>query len=301
MIDANFQFTGSPEAFGGVSRAYLSCRNQTMTPELSLMQLHFQPGQHRKIIRYNRTPNILPKARPSSPVAPVKPKGPLEPRNVRFNTCTEIPELLVHPVALDHLEYRKALSLREHDILDLFFLGPLEIVFGGKPSISCRLTRYPSVEDFLPLYHGLKHLRIGRISMHDHAVRDNAGISSCKKDLVAKPGIAAALDNDVCVTFKERTDFLGRRNLLTPNDPPFGLIHDTSENRKSPLKLFSQHPGAYPIASDQPCQTSSGQKWHTLHIHVRTETLSRSLYAFSRIFCFLAFSIVTTRFLTTLR
>jgi len=66
---------------------------------LGLCCFQLQPCRHEQVIRYDRTPEILPETGPSRPGATGKPKGAFELRDIRFNAGAEVLELPVHPLA----------------------------------------------------------------------------------------------------------------------------------------------------------------------------------------------------------
>jgi len=59
----------------------------------------------------------------------------------------------------------------------------------------------------------------------DDAVQDEARSSTAQEDLVAIQGVPPVLSDDVGVGLEERDQLVGRRDLLSLDDPTPGLVH----------------------------------------------------------------------------
>ena len=145
---------------------------------LRCTQLH--AGQHQKVVRYNRTPKILLKTSPPTPIATGKPKGTFEPRNSRLDSCPKVPQPPVNPVALHHLQHRKTSLLGKGNIRNSPFLGLLQIVLRSKTSIRRHLTRGPMIKSFLPFDQSRKQNRVIGIAALDHTIQNHPCLAPVK-------------------------------------------------------------------------------------------------------------------------
>jgi len=72
-------------------------------------------------------------------------EGALEDRDAGFDAGAEVPELLLDPGALNHLQYRDFFVLGEGNVGGPFLPGFSEVVTGAKASIDGHLTGRPLV------------------------------------------------------------------------------------------------------------------------------------------------------------
>src|SRR5450756_1175123 len=124
-----------------------------MFAEFSLFRANLSPGrecrgrssllhpeqhpQNQPTVSHDGTPDILPETWPSLPGAAIQTKGPFQPGDVRFDAGPEVPQLLVNPQALNHIQNSQASPLGEHDVFDPLAFGQPEVVPRGKAA-SCR-------------------------------------------------------------------------------------------------------------------------------------------------------------------
>ena len=120
-------------------------------PYSSLRKSQFDSGQHQQVVRYKRAPHVLLKPNPARPITTGKPKTTFQPRDIGLNASPKISQLLIDPVAFDHLQDRKALFLRKCDILNTLAFGLSQIILAGKSSIRTHLARRTTVKPLLSL------------------------------------------------------------------------------------------------------------------------------------------------------
>src|SRR5512139_2575865 len=89
---------------------------------------HYQPAQNAEVVGHHCAPDVLLKPYPACPGAASEPKGTFEPGDVGFNPGPKLPQPLVDPVALDHLQHTQALLLGKHHVLDALAFSPAQIV-----------------------------------------------------------------------------------------------------------------------------------------------------------------------------
>src|SRR5208337_855814 len=84
-------------------QAYLSLSPSFASPLRVLCDRQLNPGEYQQVVRYKGTPDILLKPNPSRPIATGEAKRTFQPRYIRLNPSPKILQLLIHPLALDHL------------------------------------------------------------------------------------------------------------------------------------------------------------------------------------------------------
>ena len=104
---------------------------------------HFQPCERKQVVRYDGAAHVPFESRPARPGTPGESEGSLENRDAGFDAGAEVPELLVDPGALNHVQYRDSFALGEGNIGDPFPLGFSQVVVGGKATIGGHLRRRP--------------------------------------------------------------------------------------------------------------------------------------------------------------
>ena len=146
----------------------------------TLCRRQLQMGQHQQVIRNNCAPNILLKTDPSCPITTGKPKRTFQPGYIRLNPRPKVSQLLINPVAFDHLQHRKTSLLGKGNIRNSPFLGLLQIVLRSKTSIRRHLTRGPMIKSFLPFDQSRKQNRVIGIAALDHTIQNHPCLAPVK-------------------------------------------------------------------------------------------------------------------------
>ena len=98
-------------------------------------------GQYQQVIRNNRAPNILLETDPSGPITTGKPKRTFQPGYIRLDPRPKVSQLLINPMAFDHLQDRKPFLLGKGYVFSPLLLCPLQVFLRGKTSIGSYLKR----------------------------------------------------------------------------------------------------------------------------------------------------------------
>ncbi len=203
-----------------------------------LMSFGLGHTQNQQVVRNDRTPHILLKSRPTRPGATGQTKGSFQPGDIRFDTGPEVSQLFKHPVTLDHFQHRQSSFPGKHDIFNPSGFGLMQVIPGGKTSIRSHLPGWALKEVFLPIQHDRKHGGVRRVASLHQTIQNQTRTTSGQKYLVTVLGLPATLDNDVGMTFKERNQLLGSRNLLLPEYPSLSLVKNSLEKGQGPFQLW---------------------------------------------------------------
>lgn len=219
------------------------CRIGVAPRGLLPVQYRF-PRDQQQVKRCNRASYILAKPVPPGPGASRKSESAFESGDPRLDSGPKVPELPVHPLALDHLLHAEPSSFRESDILDARFFGFFKIFSRGEPCIGGRLAGSPPVNRLLTIHEGKEKTRISRVPAPNHAIKDQPRLPRGKKQFVTVDGLSVSLFDDVRVAFEDGEHLLLRRDLLFIDHAASGLIHHFVEELKRALQLVGQNTGA---------------------------------------------------------
>ena len=217
-----------------------SILKSALRPNRFLSGRKLDAGYHMQVVRNDAAPDILLETFPATPTAAIKTEGALQSGDPRFNACTEVFELLVHPGTPGHVQYRQTALLGKHGVLYPMAFGKRQVVFGGKPAITGNLPGHAAEKTPVTLQHLRVQVAVGRIAALDPTVDNQVRSAPCEKYLVTILGFTAALDDDIRVVFKEGNHFLRCGNLLPLEDSALALVHHSSENAQSALEFPSQ-------------------------------------------------------------
>jgi hypothetical protein len=181
-------------------------------------------------VRDDGAANVSFESSPARPGASGEPERTFENRDACFDAGAEIPEFLIDPAALDHLQDRDPFALGEGHVGEPSLLGLCEVIPGGKAAIGSYLAGRSPVQLLLPLKPRQEHGRICRVTALDHTVDNQTGVSSNNEQLVLVSGFPVSLFDDVRMGLEKGDHFLVCRNLLAFHHSPPGLVHHPIKN-----------------------------------------------------------------------
>ena len=144
-----------------------SILKSALRPNRFLSGRKLDAGYHMQVVRNDAAPDILLETFPATPTAAIKTEGALQSGDPRFNACTEVFELLVHPGTPGHVQYRQTALLGKHGVLYPMAFGKRQVVFGGKPAVTGNLPGHAAEKTPVTLQHLRVQVAVGRIAALD--------------------------------------------------------------------------------------------------------------------------------------
>src|ERR1700722_17404990 len=143
-----------------------------------------------------------------APDAPRQTKGAVQARDVGFDAGSEVAQLAIDPVALDHVHDAQAGLLVERHVADAKGLRLPEIMTASEAPVGGRLSRRLAIEADVAVKHGQEAFAVPWIAGLDHQVEDQAAAASGQVELVAVLNLTAAFDDDVGVRLEQADDLV---------------------------------------------------------------------------------------------
>src|SRR5271168_606229 len=173
--------------------------------------------------------------------------GALQTRDVRFDAGSEVAQLAIDPVALDHVHDAQAGLLVERQIADAKGFRLAEIMTACIIAIGGGLSRRLAIEADVAVEHGQEAFAVRRIAGLDHQVEDQAAAASGQVELVAVLNLAAALDDDVGVRLEQADDLVVGGDRFATKNSTLGLGDDPLDQRTILTELGLPQRGGYRV------------------------------------------------------
>src|SRR6185312_14070119 len=145
-------------------------------------------------------------------------------RDAGLDASAEAAELVIHPLAADHVADGEPAFLREADILDAERLRRREVVLGREGAIETGLPRGRAKE--LPLAPQERDgpRDIARIAFRNRAVEDEPRAASREEYLMAVVRLAPVFHEHIGVGLEERDEFLVSGHRFVLEHAALGLV-----------------------------------------------------------------------------
>ena len=129
--------------------------------------------------------DIAGEATRAAPGASVEAEGASEEGDPSLDVGAEVPEPLVNPVALDHVQDLEAALLGGAHVLDVEGLSILQVCLGRVAAIEGDLPRHPSVDLLLALDGAGDERGVGGVAVLDDPVQDEPRSAARQRELVS--------------------------------------------------------------------------------------------------------------------
>ena len=132
-------------------------------------------------------------------------------------------QTVINVLTAAHAIYTDAALLCKTDILDIFRLRPLKVLFRCKAPIQGNLEGIAAINLIVTVKHLFHEGSVRRIAFDDKTVRDQIGRPYTEANFMPIESIPAIFLDDVRVGLEERNNLVLSRNALTVKDPTGGF------------------------------------------------------------------------------